>query len=206
VPDGRDKKTGRFAKGNRLGALFQPGNEGGASSYHQGMDEAARRFCLLTNATDDMLAEFLGIGLSTLHWWKKEHPTFGAAIRAGKEEADMTVAEAAGFAAIGGLIREQQAIKIKVKDPDTGKVVERVEVVWVERYVPPNVQAQRLWLINRSRHWKPEGEQPDAKPSTVVNNITNNTTVIVAKVHDELSEIFGDALSGAASDRPPRVN
>lgn len=149
-----------------------------------------------------MLAEFLGVSTTTLTNWKKKHPSFLAAVRLGKEEADMSVAEAANFAATGGTVYEQQAIKVRV-----GKGQEDVKVVEVARYVPPNVQAQRMWLMNRSRHWKPEGDQPDPKPSQIVNNTTiNNTTVIVAKVHDELSEIFGDALPGETADDAKRVN
>lgn len=206
MSDGRDNK-GRFTKGNLIGVPFQPGNSGRPSGYDPRLDDLARRYCLLTNATDADLAVFLEISVSTLNDWKQAHPSFLASIRAGKEEADMTVAEAASFGATGGMVEEEVAVKLKDKDPASGKIIERVEVVGVRRYVPPNPQLTRMWLINRSRHWKPESDQPDPKPSQIVNNTTiNNTTVIVAKVQDELSEIFGDAIARPAADDPRRVN
>lgn len=209
MPDGakRDKK-GRLEKGTALiGVPFEAGNAGRKSGYDPSLDEIARRYCLLTNATDAMLAERLEISVATLTIWKRKHPSFLASINRGKEHPDMDVAESLHFRATGGMVVETQAIKVKAADPATGKVIERIDIVEVQRYMPPDVQAQRLWLMNRSRHWKPESDQPDPKPSQIVNNTTiNNTTVIVAKVKDELSEIFGDALARPAADDPRRVN
>ncbi|MER9217883.1 DUF1804 family protein [Mesorhizobium sp. M0644] len=200
---------GRFTKGHKAGLPFVVGNTHGKknSGYDPSLDDLARRYCLLTNATDTMLAERLGISVATLSNWKRKHPSFLAATIAGKENADMDVVESAHFRASGGMVVETQAIKVKAKDEHTGKVIERIEIVEVHKYIPPDVQAQRLWLMNRSKYWRPENDQPDAKPSQVVNNTTiNNTTVILAKVMDDLSEIFGDALSRAAPDDTPRVN
>ncbi|RUV65216.1 MAG: hypothetical protein E5X35_11545 [Mesorhizobium sp.] len=200
---------GRFTKGNKAGVPFVVGNSTAKknSGYDPSLDDLARRFCLLTNATDEKLAEFLQFSVATLTKYKRDHPSFAAAIRAGKENADFDVAESTHFRATGGMVFETQAVKVKAKDDHTGKVIERVEIVEVQKYIPPDVQAQRLWLMNRSRHWRPENDQPDAKPSQIVNNTTiNNTTVIVAQVKDDLSEIFGDALPRASSDDTPRVN
>lgn len=202
----RDKK-GRFQKGTAIiGVPFKQGNSGRQSGYTPDLDDLARRFCLLTNATDELLAEFLGISKSTLTNWKQAHPSFLAAIRAGKEEADMAIAESVAFAATGGMIEEEQAVKVRAKDPASGRIVEDVRIVPVRRYVPPNVQAQRMWLMNRSRYWRPENDQPDDKPPQVVNNTFHTTIVLQQQVKAELSEIFGDALPGEAAGDSRRVN
>ncbi|MER8602810.1 hypothetical protein NKH48_03310 [Mesorhizobium sp. M1233] len=173
------------------------------SGYDPSLDDRARRICLLTNATDEILAELLGFSVWTLQKYKREHPSFANAIARGKIDADMEVAESAHFKATGGMVYETQAIKVRA-----GKGVEEVKLVEVQKFIPADTQAQRMWLMNRSKYWRPENDQPDAKPSQVVNNNTtiNNTTVIVAQVKDDLSEIFGDALPRAATDDTPRVN
>jgi hypothetical protein len=111
--------------------------------------EQARRLCLL-GATDAEMAEFFGVSEVTVNAWKGKHPEFLKSIKEGKEIADMAVAESLYGRALGSRYTEQMAFKIKV-----GKDLERVEIVDVERAVPPDPTSMIFWLKNRrSRHWR----------------------------------------------------
>lgn len=135
-------------RGNRLGAL----------KYKPEYDEMARRFCLLKqDATDLDLATFFQVTGQTILNWKKDFPSFKQAVWEGKEQADSNVANALHQRAIG---YSHPAIKI-MSDPESKKIV---KVDYIEHY-PPDTQAAKLWLTNRSRHWKDkqtvEIEDPD---------------------------------------------
>jgi len=191
---------------------FEPGNTHGKanSKYMASYDDIARRFYLLRkNATDADLAQLLGVAESTVYLWKKEHPTFSEAIRAGKEMADLEVAESLNFSAVGGMVFETQAVKLKDFDPDTGKARgERIEIVETKRYIPPDFQAQRLWLTNRhGADWR-EKFAPSEQPKTVT-NITIGKVEISERAQatrDELGGLLQNALSGKPSERTRRDN
>lgn len=55
-------------------------------------DEQARKLCLL-GATDEEMATFFEVCEATIQNWKAAHPGFIASIKAGREVADMNVAE-----------------------------------------------------------------------------------------------------------------
>jgi hypothetical protein len=135
------------------------GNNGGRPPlYKPEYNEMARRFCLLKlDTTDEDLAKFFGVTRITVLNWKKEYPDFAEAILDGKERADTQVANALHQRALG---YSHDAVKI-VADPKSGKVI---SVPYVEHY-PPDTGAAKMWLTNRSKHWKDkqtvEIEDPD---------------------------------------------
>lgn len=63
--------------------------------------EQATGMCRL-GATNDELAAFFGVALSTLNKWKKEIPEFSDAIREGKEVSDLRVTESLYQKALNG--------------------------------------------------------------------------------------------------------
>ncbi len=69
--------------------------------YKPEMCEQVYRRCLL-GATNEDLAEMLGITTTTIQDWKHKHPDFSAAIKAGKEEADEKVADSLYNQALSG--------------------------------------------------------------------------------------------------------
>jgi len=135
------------AKGNKAQLKFKP-------EY----SEMARRFCLLkVDATDEDLGKFFEVTAQTIYNWRKTYPEFKEAVLDGKERADTQVANALHKRAIG---YEHEAVKI-FANTTTGNVV---QVPYIEHY-PPDAGAAKMWLTNRTKHWKDkqvvEIEDPD---------------------------------------------
>lgn len=127
---------------------------GRPSKYQESFALDVEKHCLL-GATDDSLAEHLGISVSTLNDWKNKFPEFSEAIKRGKAPADAEVAHKLFERAKGAEWTEEQAIKLKRVHYGDGKRLmeeEYVEVVEVTRRAPPDTTAAIFWLKNR----KPE--------------------------------------------------
>ena len=65
---------------------------GRPSSYKAEYADLARKFCML-GATDDDLARLLEVPREALDAWLAEVPEFAAAVKAGRDVADATVAD-----------------------------------------------------------------------------------------------------------------
>jgi hypothetical protein len=126
---------------------------GRPSDYKPEYAEQAVKLCRL-GATDIELAEFFDVSVRTIHRWKSEYEEFCHSIKAGKEHADNRVERALYERASGYAFVEQQAIKVK-----TGQYTEAVEVVDVERQMPPETPACIFWLKNRkAAEWRDKVE------------------------------------------------
>lgn len=124
---------------------------GRPTKYREEYAEQATTLCLL-GATDAILAEFFGVSEQTINNWKGKHPEFLEALKAGKLQADLEVANSLYQKAVGAEWVEEQAIKLKRVQYENGKRVleeERVEIVEVTRRAPPDTTAQIFWLKNR---------------------------------------------------------
>lgn len=100
--------------------------------------EQARKLCKL-GATDQELADFFEVALSTLNLWKIEHPAFSESLKLGKETADERVVQALYNRAMG------------YSHPDTDiRVVDGsiVETPMIKHYAP-DTTAAIFWLKNR---------------------------------------------------------
>lgn len=105
---------------------------------------AEARELAAAGATDhDMAAEF-GISVKTLYTWRAANPNFHAACKLQKEMPDARVQGVSFTMTQGFHYTEQQAIKVK-----TGEHTEEVEVVEVERFMPPDKTMVIMWLKNR---------------------------------------------------------
>jgi hypothetical protein len=116
--------------------------------------DLARKFCML-GATDDDLARLLEVPRETIDAWLAEVPGFAAAVKAGRDVADATVAERLYARAVG---YSHPAVKIFQSGG------EPLEVPYTEHY-PPDIQACIFWLRNRRRqdwHEKIEHDRPGA--------------------------------------------
>ena len=107
--------------------------------------DLARKFCML-GATDDDLARLLDVPRETVDAWLAEVPEFAAAVKAGRDVADATVADRLYARATG---YSHEAVKIF---NNKGEIVREV---YVEHY-PPDVQAGIFWLRARRPQWRVE--------------------------------------------------
>ena len=139
--------------------------------YRDEYAEQATKLCKL-GATDEDMAQFFGVDVSTIGNWKHAHPEFFEAIRAGKAIADMEVAESLHSRALGHTWVEQQAFKVKRADGS-----EAVEVVEVERQVPPDATSMVVGLKNRRKQDWRDRHTLDGDPDNPV--VTRIETVVV---------------------------
>lgn len=115
------------------------------SAYQIEYAEQARKLCLL-GYTDAELAGFFGVCADTIYEWKRQYPAFSEAIAAGKEKADAEVADSLYHRATGQTVLIEKAIK-----KDDGSY----ETMKLSQFIPGDVQAQRLWLLNRRKfNWR----------------------------------------------------
>lgn len=112
---------------------------GRPSLYRPEYAEQARRLCML-GATDAEMADFFGVGISTLKRWKEAgHPEFRTALKEGKLYADANVARSLYRSGCG---YSHEAVKIFLYEGSP------VAVPYVEHH-PPNATSAIFWLKNR---------------------------------------------------------
>lgn len=101
--------------------------------------------------TNKMLAEKMGITLTTLYRWQIKSPELKEAIREGKDVTDYKVENALLRAALG---YEHTEVKTILSGEDA-KGNRKMKVEKTTRYYPPNVNAAIMWLCNRKPDtWK----------------------------------------------------
>lgn len=138
---------------------------GTVDGYHPSYDAHAFKICLLWGATNAEIAAYFECAESTIRSWRNNYPSFDNAIRAGKTEADARVAEGLYSRAVGMKVKTE---KVQY-DARRGQFV-RTDT---EEYIPPDVQAASLWLMNRQpEKWKPPRQRTeltgeDGKPIEV---------------------------------------
>ncbi len=110
------------------------------SDYHPSMNEQARKLALL-GQTNEEIAEFFDIHISTFYRWQKENSAFREAVNEGKIAADANVADSFYRRATG----EHVEIEKVVKNQQTGEH----SVLKVMSYIPGDPSAALNWLKNR---------------------------------------------------------
>lgn len=131
-------------EGEVISGLPVPG-PGRDTKYRPEFNEQARKLCLL-GFIDAELANFFGVCEATINNWKTEYPAFLASIREGKDYADAEVADSLYRRATGEEVIFEKAVK-----KDDGSY----EAMRLKQFVPGEVQAQRLWLLNRRKgNWR----------------------------------------------------
>lgn len=109
----------------------------------------AKKLCKL-GATDQELADFFEVTLSTLNLWKIRHEAFSESLKAGKEQADERVAHALYCRAMG---YSHPDTDIRVID---GCIVETP----LTKHYPPDTTAAIFWLKNRRpEEWRDKIQQ-----------------------------------------------
>lgn len=100
----------------------------------------AEKLCTL-GATDTEIANFFDVTHGTIVYWKVHCPDFAAALRTGKDHADVRVERSLFARAVGF---EHPAVKVFFNHK-TGEVVEHP---YTEKYAP-DTEACKFWLMNR---------------------------------------------------------
>lgn len=121
---------------------------GGRSKYHSHVEPKL----LLVEAwardgtIDEDIARKLGVAYSTFREYVKKYPALAAALKRGKEVADVEVENALFKRAVGYTYDE--VTREGAIDPETGEKLLVVTKV-VTKEVQPDVTAQIFWLKNR---------------------------------------------------------
>lgn len=108
------------------------------STYKPEFAEQAHKFCLL-GATNDQLAQLLGVSARTIDAWLATKPDFAERVKAGRAVADATVSESLYRRALG---YSHKAVKIMSYEGQS------FEHEYTEHY-PPDTVACIFWLKNR---------------------------------------------------------
>lgn len=123
---------------------------GRPTDYKEEYDEQTFKLCLL-GATDESLADFFDVAVSTIGLWKIKHPTFSEAIKRGKMKADAEVAQSLYHRAKGYQHPEDKVFCTNGE----------VTVVPTTKYYPPDTAAAFIWLKNRAS-WRDRQEHTGA--------------------------------------------
>lgn len=116
------------------------GPGGRPTDYKDAYTDQARKLCRL-GAKNVELAEFFEVSDTTIQNWMGAHPEFMAAIKEGREFADVHVAESLYHRATG---YEHDAVKIFMP----ANAADPVYAPYRERYAP-DTAAAIFWLKNR---------------------------------------------------------
>lgn len=122
-------------------------NKGGRPSlYRPEYAEQAKKLCLL-GATDQEMADFFGVALSTLNLWKLRHPEFSESLSEGKQVADARVVRSLYQQAVG---YEQDEVKIFMPAGAVAPVYAPYRAK-----IAPSATAAIFWLKNRDKdNWR----------------------------------------------------
>lgn len=94
-------------------------------------------------ATDDDLANFFEVAVSTISLWKVKHKPFSEAVKRGKVIADMEVADRLYSRAVG--------YKFTETTKERGKGGKMITTKEVHKEQPPDTASAIFWLKNRQR-------------------------------------------------------
>lgn len=131
----------------------EPKPVGRPAAYRPEFAELAAKLCA-RGATDQELADFFDVSVRTMYRWKLENLEFCQALKVGKDLTDDRIERSLLERASGYRYVEQQAIKVKV-----ARDCEKVEIIEVERAIPPDTTAMIFWLKNRRpEQWRDKRE------------------------------------------------
>lgn len=129
------------------------------TKYKAEFAKQAEKICLL-GATDEFLANYFEVDVSTIGNWKNVHSEFLEAIKRGKHDADAKVAESLFGRAVGFAHNETKVFN------NQGVIVTH-DVM--KRYAP-DPTAAIFWLKNRQpKLWR---DKQETEHSGVISNIT----------------------------------
>lgn len=102
--------------------------------------------------TEKDIAKRLGVGVSTFEEYKRRYPELLRALKKGKEVVDYEVENSLYKKCIGHYVKVGKAFKCKeIYYDEQGRRCERekIRVVEVDEFIPPDTMAIAIWLNNR---------------------------------------------------------
>lgn len=118
------------------------------TKYQKAYAEQARKLCLL-GYTDEQLADFFEVAVSTISKWKVEHQEFSEAIKKGKDIADGDVVDSL----------YQRAMGYEHPEDDIRAVEGKIVITPTTKHYPPDTTAAIFWLKNRQKaQWRDKQE------------------------------------------------
>lgn len=94
--------------------------------------------------SDTEMAQYLGVSADLLDSWKAYYPLFAKAIEEGRSQADVEVIQALHKNAVGYTYETDVVVRSRAG----------ADVITAEKYMPPDTNAQKFWLANRSAAWR----------------------------------------------------
>jgi transposase len=119
-------------------------------------------------ATNEEIAEGMGVSKRTIIRWAKEHESFGKALNEGKGVSDAKVIHSLYQRATGYEYEEEKRIVEYDKDGN----IKPVKVEKTKKHIPPDVAAQCFWLKNRQR------EKWQDRPMNYIQSDADNETEV----------------------------
>ena len=119
------------------------------------------------------IAHNIGCSESTLREWCNNHPAISAALKKGREVADIVIENALYKSAQTQVITVRKPIKVKTVKQDGRKKIEEERIEYAEEQVvvPANVTAQIFWLKNRRPDKWRDKPEPERDPNEGVPQI-----------------------------------
>lgn len=155
-------KSTRNKKGRFLVGHSEPG-PGRDSVYDPAMNEVVRKLALL-GATNEEMADLLGISERTLDAWKNKYPAFMRSIMAGKIIADGEVADS--------LYKQATGYHVTIEKERKNKTTGEYELVKVQQYIPGSSDAAKFWMKNRRKaDWRDKHELTGLDDGPIVNRV-----------------------------------
>ena len=128
---------------------------GRPTKYKKEYAKQAEKICLL-GATDEFLADYFEVDVSTIGVWKNKHSEFQEAIKRGKAEADLKVAESLYHRACG---YSHPEVKTATHE---GMITDMKEFT---KHYAPDPTAAIFWLKNRQpKQWRDKQEIDHSSP------------------------------------------
>jgi len=159
---------------------------GRPTKYNPEWNDKVEKFCKL-GCTDEQLADFLDVAVSTINKWKLDYPEFSESIKRGKDLADALVADSLYNRALG------------YSHPDTkfatheGLITDSQEFI---KHYPPDSTAAIFWLKNRRKeHWRDRKEVDLGEDTTkALRGITD------ALSQAEAAEIYKESIKSNSKE------
>lgn len=129
----------------------------------------------LQGSTDEDIYTMLGVSEKTFYDWKRKYPQFAQALKKGKYISNGELLNSAFVQSTGFMYIENLAVKVKdyawFTNPQTNeaelKQIEKVEIVPVEKYQPPNPTMNIFMLKNRMPEEYKDKHEVDVKKEVI---------------------------------------